>query len=121
MNLLFATVLDGAGAEVSTTTVAQALSDSLGRGVEVRDIEVLRQPGAGRTDDDLLDGLARYFDMPESFLSDYPEQYYSSFLQLSLLIVQRDKRIPFVALRLSSDRVGDNGLHELKRYLESLG
>ncbi len=120
VNLLFATIIDNDGAEVSTTAVAQALSKSLRYVVEVEQIEALRWPAAQRPSSDLLEGLARYFDMPASFLSDDPELYYSQFQQLSLLIVQRDKRIPFVALRPSSDRLGDSALQELKNYLESL-
>ncbi|MFJ4654791.1 hypothetical protein ACIP5Y_26255 [Nocardia sp. NPDC088792] len=120
MNLLFATIIDNDGGEVSTLTVAQALSKSMGRQVAEEDIEALRRPGARRPSDSLLGGLAGYFDMPESFLSDEPEQYYSMFLQLSLLIMQRDKGIPFIALRPNSDHLDDNALHVLTRYLEYL-
>lgn len=121
VNLLFATVIDGQGVEVAAATVADALAGSLGRSVSAQDIDALRQPGAAQPDDDLLAALARYFDMPPGFLSDDPAEYYSPFRQLSLLIVQRDKRIPFVALRPSADRVGDDALQELTNYLESLG
>ncbi|MFJ4655939.1 hypothetical protein ACIP5Y_32105 [Nocardia sp. NPDC088792] len=120
VNLLFATLIDSRGIEVDSATVADALTVALGIPVSAADIDALRQAGARRPADDLLAGLARYFDMPASFLSDDPAQYYSPFLQLSLLIVQRDKRIPFVALRPSSDQLGVNALHELTNYLESL-
>lgn len=120
VNLLFATVVDKEGTEVGAVTVAQGLSESLGRTVSADEVEALRQPGAQHPCTDLLDGLARYFDMPESFLSDDPGRYYGPFRQLSLLIVQRDKRIPFVALRSSSDKLGDDALRELQSYLESL-
>ncbi|WP_156371096.1 hypothetical protein [Nocardia arizonensis] len=120
VNLLFATIIDNNGVEVSAATVAQALSASLGRPVAAAEIEALRRFGAKRSRSDLLDGLARYFDMPEGFLSDDPDRYYSSFRQLSLLIVQRDKKIPYVALRSSADYVGDDALQELQNYLESL-
>ncbi|WP_157555173.1 hypothetical protein [Nocardia crassostreae] len=120
MNLLFSTVIDDDGVEVSAATVAQALSKSLGRPVDSEDIRALRLPGAERPSCDLLDGVARYFDMPGSFLSDDPDRYYSSFRQLYLLIVQRDKGIPFVALRSSSDHMDDKALQELQNYLESL-
>ncbi|MFI5782555.1 hypothetical protein [Nocardia sp. NPDC051570] len=119
--MLFATVIDNDGVAVAGTVVAQALSKSLGRPVAAKDMVALRRPGAQRPGDDLLDALAGYFDMPGSFLSDDPDKYYGPFRQLSLLIVQRDKRIPFVALRSSSDHLGDNALQELKNYLESLG
>ncbi|WP_225725434.1 MULTISPECIES: hypothetical protein [unclassified Nocardia] len=115
VNMLFATVIDSNGVEVATATVAQALS------VSEADIDALRRPGAHRPDEHLLAALARYFDMPGNFLSDDPDEYHSPYRQLSLLIAQRDKRIPFVALRPSADHLGDDALQELTNYLESLG
>ncbi|GAA5063489.1 hypothetical protein [Nocardia callitridis] len=121
VNLLFATVIDGSGAEVTVATVAAALAESLDRMVPIEDIEALRRPSSVRPSANLLAALASYFDMPESFLSDDPAEYYSPFLQLSLLVLQRDKRIPFVALRPSADSLGDSAVQELTKYLESLG
>ncbi|MFD4440520.1 hypothetical protein ACFWPK_12165 [Nocardia sp. NPDC058519] len=120
MNALFATVIDGDGIEVSASAVAQALSEVLGRAVPTKDIEVLRLPGAQQPADDMLAELARYFDMPSGFLSSDPDRYYAPYHQLGLLIMQRDKRIPFLALRAGSDQLGDDAVQELTNYLGSL-
>ncbi|MFE1595038.1 hypothetical protein [Nocardia sp. NPDC058705] len=120
VNTLFATVIDGDGIEVAASAVAQALSQKLGRPVATKDIEALRLPGAQQPADDILAELARYFDMPDAFLSSDPDQYYAPYHQLGLLIMQRDKRIPFLALRADSDQLGEDAVQELTKYLDSL-
>ncbi|ATL65107.1 hypothetical protein CRH09_01545 [Nocardia terpenica] len=110
VNLLFATIVDNDGVEVSTIAVAQALSQSLARPVAACEIEALRSPGAQRPSGDLLEGLARYFDMQESFLSNDPDLYYIPFRQLSLLIRAARQEDP---VHRPARRLGTGGRHRV--------
>ncbi|KZM68748.1 hypothetical protein AWN90_13175 [Nocardia terpenica] len=101
--------------------MADRLSQVLGRLVTAADIEALRRQGARRPADDLLLALAQYFDMPGSFLSDDPDEYYTTYLHLKLLIAQRDRQIPHLALRPAADQLSDAAVQELTAYIESLG
>ncbi|MEU7140296.1 hypothetical protein ABZ942_12665 [Nocardia sp. NPDC046473] len=120
VNQLFATIIDADRNEVSSAVVANRISEELRRPVSAADIDALRRSGARRPQQDLLEKLAGYFDMPGSFLSDNPDDYYSTYLHLTLLITQRDKNIPFIALRPSSDHLGDASVQELTNYLGSI-
>lgn len=120
VNLLFATIIDSEGHEPRNDIVAHALTEALGRTVTVTDVQALRQPDAECEDEELLTALAQYFDMPGAYLSSEPTEYSTMDTHLRMLIAQRDKRIPFVALRASDDKLSDEAVRELTKYLESL-
>jgi transcriptional regulator with XRE-family HTH domain len=120
VNVLFATIVNAEGIEVETSAVADRLSQVLGYPVSASYLEELRRPGAQRPREDLLLALAQYFDMPGTFLAEHPDEYYTTYRHLTMLIAQRDKRIPFMALRANADQLSDEAVKELTEYIDSL-
>lgn|GEM_PF-6652873 len=120
MNLLFTTVIDEHGREVSSLAVAERLSQVLGRPVAEEDIDALRGAEAQRPGDGLLLALAQYFDMPGTFLSDDPDEYSTMYVHLKLLITQRDQGVPYLALRTATDHLSNEAVEELTGYIEEL-